>query len=278
MSYLRVSLMANMFSKSILFCLLLTFIINFVIIACTATRIVGVRTKKIASTNSLFNLIILISQLASSLQAPLLANYFEKSIVNGEAPPILIFRIIILTATMGALCGALSIPTVQRFMVKGVDSLYMNNSIFRVITKSFKKSTIHHFRASLKFPDKLNFYRLKNYSDIKVNLILLNMLVYGFTTVSVLSCLYAGYINPSFRTTALSLSGIANGVGTIGLMLFVEPYNSILTDRVLENNISDAYFRKYLTFAVTARFLGTILSQLILIPLAYFIAKIASLL
>lgn len=270
--------MANMFSKSILFCLLLTFIINFVIIACTATRIVGVRTKKIASTNSLFNLIILISQLASSLQAPLLANYFEKSIVNGEAPPILIFRIIILTATMGALCGALSIPTVQRFMVKGVDSLYMNNSIFRVITKSFKKSTIHHFRASLKFPDKLNFYRLKNYSDIKVNLILLNMLVYGFTTVSVLSCLYAGYINPSFRTTALSLSGIANGVGTIGLMLFVEPYNSILTDRVLENNISDAYFRKYLTFAVTARFLGTILSQLILIPLAYFIAKIASLL
>jgi hypothetical protein len=104
------------------------------------------------------------------------------------------------------------------------------------------------------------------------------MFVYSFTTASVLACLYAGYLNSNFRTTALSMSGIANGIGTVGLMLFVEPYNSILTDKVVENKISDAYFRKYLTFIVIARFIGTILSQLLLIPLAHIIAKLATLL
>lgn len=265
-----------MLTTPILFAICLTFIINFIGIACVATRIVGVRTKKIASSSSLFNVIILVSQFASSFQAPLLANYFEKSIVNGDSPRDFVFRIIILSASIGSLFGALAVPTVQRFMEKGVNSLYINNSIFMVVVKSFKISTLIHLRKSLKFPNRLNFYRLRNYKDVKLGLIVLNMLVYSFTTASVLACLYAGYLNSNFRTTALSMSGIANGIGAVGLMLFVEPYNSILTDKVVENQISDAYFRRYLTFIVIARFIGTILSQLLLIPLAHIIAKLAA--
>jgi hypothetical protein len=111
---------------------------------------------------------------------------------------------------------------------------------------------------------------------MRMGVILLNVFVCSFTTVSVLSCLFAGYLSPSLRTTALSMSGIANGLGTIGLMLFIEPYNSILTDKVIEGTISEAYFRRYLTLVILARCIGTIVGQFTFIPLAHFIAMLAS--
>ncbi len=265
-----------MLNNQIIIVLFLTFTINFIGIACLATRIVGIRTRKLASSSSLFNIILLISQFAGSFQAPLLTKFVETDILKGNGPSNDIFRLIIFSATIGSLIGGISIPTIQRFMERGVISLYKNNSVFMVVVKNLKFSTINHFRNSIKMPDKGNFFRLLNFKDMRMGVILLNVFVYSFTTVSVLSCLYAGYLNPSLRTTALSMSGIANGLGTIGLMLFIEPYNSILTDKVIEGSVSEAYFRRYLSLVVLARFFGTILGQFTFIPLAQLVTKLAS--
>ncbi|AFK03758.1 hypothetical protein Emtol_2622 [Emticicia oligotrophica DSM 17448] len=254
---------------------LLTMIIHFIGIISLSARIVGIRTKKLASSFSIFNIIILISQFSSSIQSPLLAKSIESQIINGLPPNNITFRLIIFSATIGSCLGILAFPTGHRFMAKGVDSLYYHKSIFKVLMKSIRSSTLTHFRKSLTIPRIENLIRLRHYKDISVKMILLNILVNGFITVSVLSCLYAGFLNPNLRTTALSLNGISVGVGVVGMLLFVEPYNATLTDKVLDGSVSEAFFRKFLTFVVIARMIGTIAAQFLLIPLAQLIIKIA---
>lgn len=267
-----------MINSYIIIVCFLTALIHFIGIASLSARIVGTRTKRLASSASIFNIIILFSQFANTLQAPLLTKTVEKSILNNEDPNIFIFRFIILSSTIGAAMGALSIPTIQRFMEKGVKSLYIHNSVFKVLLKSIKISTLSHLRDSIKIPVKNNFIRLNRFNDINIGVITLNLIVYSFTTVSVLSCLYAGYLNPLLRTTSLSMSGIANGIGAIGMLLFVEPFNAILTDKVIDGSISNAYFRRHLTFVIVARVLGTISGQLLFIPIAHIIAHLSALL
>lgn len=254
---------------------LLTGVIHFVGIVSLASRIVGTQTQKISSSTSIFHVISLFAQFSAAIQAPLLTKSMEKNIILGGAPDETIFRVVILSATIGAILGAIAIPTVHRFMKKGVDALYLHSSIFMVVVKSFKLSTLRHLQQSLKLPALRNFIRLKEYQDLPLGIIFLNIFVYSFITVSVLSCLYAGYLNPNLRTTALSMNGFSIGLGAIGMLLFVEPYTATLTDKVIAGKVKDSYFRKYLSFVVIARIFGTLLGQLIFIPLAGVIIRLA---
>lgn len=253
----------------------LTIIIHFIGIASLSARIVGTRTKKVAFSTSLFNIIILISQFSNTIQAPLLAKSIEKNIVAGNPPNNSIFRLIIFSATIGSILGLLAIPTIHRFMKKGVDALYLHRSIFTVFIKSLRFSTITHFKESLTIPSIHNISNLKNYRDIPMGLIFLNVFVYSFITVSVLSCLYAGYLNPNLRSTALAMNGFSIGLGSIGMMLFVEPYNATLTDKVIDGTTTESYFRRCLTFVVIARIFGTILGQFLLVPMAWLIIRLS---
>ena len=257
---------------------LLTALIHFIGICSLSARIVGTRTKRLASSTSIFNIIILFSQFANTLQAPLLTKTIETSILNHEEPNTFIFRMIILSSTVGAALGAISIPTIHRFMERGVNSLHKNNSVFKVFLKSMKLSTLIHLRESIKIPVKNNLTRLNRFNDINIGIIALNFIVYGFITVSVLSCLYAGYLNPVLRTTSLSMSGIANGIGAVGMLMFIEPYNAVLTDKVIDGSISESYFRRHLSFVIIARVVGTVLGQFLFIPIAHVIAQLSALL
>ena len=253
----------------------LTIVIHFVGIVSLSARIVGTQTGRIASSTSIFNFVGLLAQFSSAIQAPLLTKSIEKNIILGNPPDDYVFRMIIFSATIGAVLGAITIPTMHRFMKKGVDALYIHNSIFMVIVKSFKFSTLHHLKQSIKSPTSLNFIRLKKYKDMPLGILFLNVVVYSFITVSVLSCLYAGYLNPNLRTTALSMNGFSIGLGVIGLSLFVEPYTATLTDKVIAGEIQQPYFRKYLTYVIVARIFGTLLGQFLFIPLAGVIIRLA---
>jgi hypothetical protein len=93
--------------------------------------------------------------------------------------------------------------------------------------------------------------------------------------VSVIACLYAGCIDTNYRTTALALSGIAVGIGSLCMLLFIEPYNSTLTDKVIDGSVSEAFFRRHLVFIILARIVGTILAQVILFPVANLVMHIS---
>ncbi|MHA8098911.1 lipid II flippase family protein [Aquirufa aurantiipilula] len=254
----------------------LTCIINFILIISLSVRIVSTRTKRISTSNSLFSLIYLIGQFSYNIQIPILAKYVEELLVSNVELSSIFFRIILLASTFGAILGAISIPTIHRFMSRGVELLHHNHSVINLIKKSISISTVIHLKNSAKWPDKLNFVRLKNMEKMNVEIFILNILVYTFMSTSMLSCLYAGALHPELRTTSLSLSGFAGGIGTIIMLLLVEPYNSILTDKVIEEKVSNAYFRQHLSFVILARIIGTLMSQFLFIPLSKMIVWVAA--
>lgn len=260
---------------SIIIVCFLTAFINWVNVVIISTRIVGVQTRKVASSNSVFNIIALAANVAGATQAPLLAKTIEKSIIEGHQPYNFLFRLIIFSATIGSIAGAFSIPSLHRILKKGVESLYRQQSVLKVITASLRPSSFAKIKQHLAFPNGENFRRLSSYQDMPVKLLVINILVYGFITISILSCLYAGYLNPLLRTTALSLNGVALGLGTLGMMLFIEPFNSILVDKVIDGAVTEGYMRKYFAFVAIARVLGTILGQFLFIPMAHVIIFIA---
>ncbi len=61
----------------------LTFVIHLIGTLAYSVRIAGTRTRRIALSLSLFNLLILVSRTSNSFQAPLLAKRVEQNIAAG---------------------------------------------------------------------------------------------------------------------------------------------------------------------------------------------------
>jgi hypothetical protein len=250
-------------------------LIHFIGIIGLSARVVGTRTKKLGSSISLFNLLIIVSSFAQSIQIPLLTKSIELSINSNKIPDISIFRIILLCSSVGAILGALILPTAHRFMAKGVEVMYIKGSIIQVIIHSFKYNLIKIFFKSITIPQFENINRLKRFRDLNVPIIILNAIVYAFVTVSVIACLYAGCLNIAFRTTALALSGLAVGLGSLLMLVFIEPYNSTLTDKVIDGTVSEGFFRRHLVYIILARILGTFIAQLYLFPISSVMAYLS---
>ena len=50
------------------------------------------------------------------------------------------------------------------------------------------------------------------------------------------------------------------------MFAFIDPHLSAMTDDVMMGKYSEATFRKYVVYMIGARFIGTVLAQLIFLP------------
>lgn len=255
--------------------LLLTFSLHLINTVALSARLVGIRTGKMAASYAVYNILFLSARFAYTLQAPLLAKTVEESILTGKGPDNALFINVCLVAFAGSLTGMFVIPTVQRMMFRAVERAYQKNSVVHVLWKALSFRTIGHIRSSLRIPSRTNLLQLTRVNDMPLGIIVINAVVSALLTVSVLSCLYAGYLNPDLRSTSLSLNGFIVGLSTILFMIVVEPHIGIIADKVIQGEYSDAYFRRYLLFVIIARSLGTALGIFLLVPLAHVVVFLA---
>ena len=103
----------------------------------------------------------------------------------------------------------------------------------------------------------------------------MNIIAVAIFTIGVLSALYAGYLNPEFRSTASNLSAIINGLATILMFIFIDPFLSVMTDDVVLGKARESLFRRYIVYMVIARIIGTVIAQFLFIPSAKIIALTA---
>lgn len=263
-------------SSQIVFVLALTFLINLITTLSYSVRIVGIRTGRIAVSFALFNILVLISRTAYGFQAPLLANTVEENIKSGEGENLFEFRLIILFCSLATIAGGFLIPSFQRVLSIAVNKFSILKSVPKVLLLSFSEGGIASIRESAVFPSPKNLTGLSIREDFPWKVFVMNVVAVAIITVGVLSSLYAGYLNPEFRTTASSLSGVINGLSTILMFIFIDPFLSIMTDEVVLGNIKESVFRKHIVYMVFARLLGTILAQFLFIPAAEVIAWIAT--
>lgn len=255
----------------------LTFIINVIGTLAYCTRVTGIKTGRIAISLSIFNILILISRTANSLQSPLLSNKVERSIKLGMGSDVLIiFRYILIATTLGCIFGAIAMPTFQKLFCKAVKAFDIYRSLPKLIFHSFSKSGLTQFKTCIKIPSKTNLSQLKKLEGIPKKIVIFNVIATALSSTAVLSCLYAGVLNPSFRTTCLSLTAVVSAISTILLTLFIDPSLSIMTDDVIIGKRTELNFNRCIIFMISSRIVGTVLAQLLLIPSALIISQIAN--
>ena len=253
----------------------LTFLINLITTLSYSVRIVGIRTGRIAVSFALFNILVLVSRTANGFQAPLLASTIEKNINSGHGANLLDFRLIILSCTISTILGGLLIPTFQRLLSIGVEKFSIYKSVPKVLFYGFTKTGVTSIKENIVIPSSKNLSGIDLKSDFPWKVFIMNVVAVAIITIGVLSSLYAGYFNPEFRTTASSLSAIINGVATILMFVFIDPFLSVMTDDVVLGKTKESLFRKYIVYMVFARVIGTVIAQIMLIPAARIIALVA---
>jgi hypothetical protein len=260
--------------RAILLVFILTFLINLITTLSYSVRMVGIRTKRIAISFSLFNILILISRTANMFQSPMLSKTVENNIKAGMTSNIGPFRWIVFSCTLGTIVGAMLIPTFQRVLSKMVLSFSEHKSVPKVLMKSITRSGMAHFKEAIAIPSIRNIKNL-NYKELPMNVFIMNVVATSIISIGVLASVYAGYFTPEYRLTAGQMSGIINGISTILMFVFIDPYMSALTDDVMVGKCTDSFFRRHVVFMVFARVLGTVIAQFLFVPSAEFIAWLA---
>ncbi len=246
-------------------------------------RTSGAITRRLASSIALFNLIIVFARLSNMIQAPIVGNMADKTVVldpvlRDAMVDALLWKIhfIILATTVGTLVGGLLTPTFVRIFTRMLEVFEQVKTLPRVVLYVMHpKRWLHAYKYFVwPFNDRLAGY-IKSVRRLPLDFIAFMVLVTAFYTVGVLSTVYAGALNPSLRATAVTLSGIVNGIATFLLFILVDPPAAMITDQCINGQRPLSDVKTMNLSLVVARFIGTILAQFIVVTMAHYVMYIA---
>ena len=101
--------------------LLLTGFINLIGALAYAARIAGVRTRRIAMSFALFNILVLFSRTSNSFLGPFLAKRIETRIHDGSGTALFIdMQFVLAAASVATLVGILLVPTGLRLFAAAI--------------------------------------------------------------------------------------------------------------------------------------------------------------
>ncbi|MDQ0196346.1 lipid II flippase family protein [Paenibacillus wynnii] len=231
--------------EQVLLVSLFTFIIHLSETLTYSLRLAGVRLGKLAVALSLSGIILLISRTANMLQGPLTGNILDFAKHNAGYNIMDSFQMIIGAATLGTFTALLLFPSAVLLSSRIISHLEVAGSIPQMILSSVSLQKIKHARVHLRFP-KLSMLSRLRIGGIPKRLVVLNVVV-----------------------TAMA---------TILLTLLIDPQIGLITDKVLRGEKEVAALSKVFGLLMLSRLLGTILAQVLLLPAAYWIHWMVSVL
>jgi hypothetical protein len=279
---------AQIFVPNLLVAMALNGAVQALQIGAYAARYAGVKTGRIATAISLFNLVMTASRLATLVVTPALGGLADATANSAttqhlSAVPqgaIDIFaaqlRLVVFAGTIGTTIGLVLMPTFIFLFVRGIGSFERSGSVLRAVLRLTDIGVLRETAGSLRFPD-IAIARTFSIAHVPRKLLIANVVVTSVYSIGVLAAYYASVLNLRARTTAVGLSGIINGVGTIAFTLLVDPTSAIITDQAVKGERTLAEVRSLIFYLAVTAIAGTLLSQLILYPAAWIIADAAHL-
>ncbi len=262
-------------SKTLIIICCFTFIIHMTESLAYCMRLAGVRTKKIAIAMAFVTSTLLVSRLSNMFQAPLLGAMVDGAILAGSQSALLDlelrFRFVIFAAFLGASIGAFLTPTMVFLFQKAIKRFQQSGSIPRVALSVLYPKNFIQILKSFRVP---NFSSLKTISikSIPKQFLIFNVVVTSIYVIGVLCSLLAGAYLPEFRSTAIQLSGIVNGIATVLFTIFVDPPGAKITDEAVNGDRSELDVRSVVFFLQCGKMIGTlIIAQLLLRPMTQYI-------
>jgi Alternate to MurJ len=242
-----------------------------------AARIAGVRTRRIAMSFALFNILVLVSRTSNSFLGPVLAKRIERRLADGGGDALLgDFRLVLLSSSFAVAVGIILVPTAQRIFARAIGYFQEHRSTTRMLMRSVSPAGLRIMRDAIALPHLEQLRELARPRGVGWGVLLANCLAQALLTVGVLASLYAGYLNPEFRVTASQLSAVINGFATILLFALIDPQLSVMTDDVIDGRTSEALFRRTVVWISLSRLAGTLLAQALFVPSAQAIAWAAN--
>ena len=264
----------------------LTALIHFINTLALSVRVSGVRTHRLATAASLYNVVFLLASTANSVLAPLMAAINERVINSGSAPGAALLsvgqlgglegqgRIILGAATVGTVIGALCIPAFVVFFTRAIGLFEETGSVPRLIGRLLLSPRVTSGLPPLPGGETSGSPPAKSLPIPKTFLIL-NALVAGLYTTGVLSAVFAGALNPETRQTAITLSPLINGFATVLLAAVVDPTAASITDQAMNGERDGEDVKRMAFYLSGSRIAGTVLAQALFLPAAYVVKNAA---
>jgi hypothetical protein len=283
-----VALVPQVWSGKLIGAMVITFIVQGVTIGAYAARLAGVQTKRIATSISLFNLFVTTGRLAN-----LFMGFFvgPLSDVAGNAVGGLqatdpsaaaawqhLFTIqlrwIVLAGTLGMIVFALLLPMFTYLFRRGVRSFEARGSVPHSLARLTSPRVLRDVLRSQHLPS-LAEVRSFDWRVLPKRLLIFNTVVMCVYSVGVQSSYLASVLDVNVVRTAITLSGIVNGIGTIAFTLFVDPTSAMITDQAIHGKRTVQEVRSMVFYLALTAIIGSLLSQAILYPAAVVIEVVA---
>lgn len=279
--------------------LIVNAIVQAIQVGAYAARLAGVRTGRIATSISLFNLFVTASRLATLIYTLMLGPLADtagnaikilvpRSVPLALAPDRLAaalhvqqtfewqLRAIIVAGTLGTVIGSLLLPMFTYMYVRGVRSFEHTKSLPHSLLRLFDPRVIGAILQRVRLPHYREIFAFSTHG-IPRRLLIFNVVVTGIYAIGVVAAYYASILDINVARTAIGISGIINGIGTIAFTLFVDPTSSIIVDEAVKGERPHEEVKAMVFYLSVTAIVGWLLSQLILWPAAEIIKVVAHL-
>ncbi len=260
-----------------------------------AARLAGVRTGRIATSISLFNLFVTASRLATLVYTLMLGPLSDRAgnavkalvshpIAPGAAAAVAQvqhtfewqLRLIILAGMFGTILGSLMLPMFTYMYVRGVRSFERTKSLPHSLARLADVRVAWNVVSHLRVPHYREIFAFST-RNIPRRLLIFNVVVTGIYAIGVVAAYYASVIDVNVARTAIGTSGIINGIGTIAFTFFVDPTSSIIVDEAVKGERPHEEVKAMVFYLSLTAIIGWLLSQVLLWPAAWIIAAVAHL-
>ncbi|HUA08757.1 MAG TPA: DUF2837 family protein [Candidatus Acidoferrales bacterium] len=266
--------------------MIITFIVQGVTIGAYAARLAGVQTKRIATSISLFNLFMTAGRLANLFMAFFvgpLSDAAGRAVTRLHEPGLVAMwqhvfevqlRLIVLAGTAGMIVFALLLPMCTYLFRRGVHSFELRGSIPHALARLFVWRNLADVLRSQHLPTWQEVRRF-DWRGIPRRLLIFNTVVTAVYAIGVQASFLASVLDVNVARTAISLSGVINGIGTIAFTLFVDPTSAMITDQAIHGKRTVEEVRSMVFYLSLTAIVGSLLAQLIFYPAAVVIEYVA---
>jgi len=279
--------------------LIVNAIVQAIQIGAYAARLAGVRTGRIATSISLFNLFVTASRLATLVYTLMLGPLSDAAgnavkVLLPKQPGVAIppehlaaianvqttfewqLRCIIIAGTVGTLLGSLLLPMFTYMYVRGVRSFERTKSLPHSLLRLADPRVVADVLSRIRVPHYSEIFSF-SLAGIPRRLLVFNVVVTGVYAIGVVSAYYASILDVNVARTAIGISGIINGIGTVAFTFFVDPTSSIIVDEAVKGERPHAEVKSMVFYLSLTAIAGWILSQILLWPAAEIIKTVAHL-
>jgi len=265
----------------------ITFIVQGVTIGAYAARLAGVQTKRIATSISLFNLFVTTGRLANLFMAFFvgpLSDEAGNAVARLSGDPAAVaawqhvfewqLRLIVFAGTIGMIVFSLFLPMFAYLFRRGVHSFEARGSVPHSLARLLSPAVLADVLRSQRLPS-LSEVRSFDWRCLPMRLLVFNTVVMCVYAIGVQASFLASVLDVRVARTAISLSGVINGIGTIAFTLFVDPTSAIITDQAIHGKRTVEEVRSMVFYLSLTAIVGSLLSQVILYPAAVVIEVVA---